>query len=175
MLFLLLGVHLGNAWRTAGGTPAQAISEKPAGTSFPAGNLPRAMTATPREKKSETILLTDESLLLELRQQQDEDGSQITLQVQSVEISERGVRLEGWIEGWDLSGQVELSGRPVVRDGKLAFQVNDLSLEHQSLPEIVSAMLETEIQQIFEQRLWGYEVLGIQLGDGRIDLTVVGW
>lgn len=97
------------------------------------------------------------------------------MRVGTVEITEMGIRLNGSLEGNGLLGTVEIMGMPVVREGKLVFQVEELSLEGQPLPELFSAALEAEIEQVFKDWLWGYEVVRIKLGDGKIDLTVVKW
>ncbi len=155
--------------------PVLSDNVNPVSTKGFSNSLPKAMTATPRTRQEETLPFTNESLLGQLRQETENENSQWDLRVGMVEITEMGIRLNGSLEGNGLFGTVEIMGMPVVREGKLVFQVEELSLEGQPLPELFSSALEAEIEQVFKDWLWGYEVLRIKLGEGKIDLTVVEW
>lgn len=155
--------------------PVLSDNVNPVSTKGFSNSLPKAMTATPRTRQEETFPFTNESLLGQLRQETENENSQWDLRVGMVEITEMGIRLNGSLEGNGLFGTVEIMGMPVVREGKLVFQVEELSLEGQPLPELFSSALEAEIEQVFKDWLWGYEVLRIKLGEGKIDLTVVEW
>ncbi|OGO33030.1 MAG: hypothetical protein A2Z16_14365 [Chloroflexi bacterium RBG_16_54_18] len=174
-LFFLFGM---NIWGNDGSVKVATILSENSNLEFTTGSsssLPKAMTATPRTRQEETLPFTNESLLGKLQQEVKKANSQLNLQVGMVEITEMGVRLIGSLEGNGLFGTVEIVGLPIVNDGKLVFQVEELSLEGQPLPEFISAVIEAEIEQVFKEWLWGYEVLGIKLGEGKIDLTVVEW
>ena len=155
--------------------PVLSVNADSISTKGSSNSLPKAMTATPRTRQEETLPFTNESLLGQLRQEIEKEDSQLDLRVGMVKITEMGIRMVGSLEGNGLSGTVEIMGTPVVNDGKLVFQVEELSLEGQPLPELFSATLEAEIEQVFKDWLWGYEVLRIKLGEGKIDLTVVEW
>lgn len=134
--------------------PVLSENVNPVSTTGSSNRLPKAMTATPRTRQEETLPFTNESLLGQLRQELEMENSQMDLRVGMVEITEMGIRLTGSLEGNGLFGTVEIMGVPVVSDGKLVFQVQELSLEGQPLPELFSATLEAEIEQVFKDWLW---------------------
>jgi len=175
ILFLLFGMNMGRSVVSVKVDPVLSDNVNPVSTKGFSNSLPKAMTATPRTRQEETLPFTNESLLGQLRQETENENSQWDLRVGMVEITEMGIRLNGSLEGNGLFGTVEIMGMPVVREGKLVFQVEELSLEGQPLPELFSSALEAEIEQVFKDWLWGYEVLRIKLGEGKIDLTVVEW
>jgi len=175
ILFLLFGMNMGRSVGSLKMDPVLSVTEKPLSTRGSSISLPKAMTATPRTIQEEVLPFTNESLIRQLRQELDQANSQLDLRVGMVEITEMGIRLTGSLERNGLFGEVEIIGTPVVSDRKLVFQVEELLLEGQPLPELFSAELEAEIEQIFKEWLWGYDVLRIKLGEGKIELTVVEW
>lgn len=172
---MVLGLQLAKNMPEHAVSSVSAKLGQPASVANTGVDLPRAMTATPREKQAKTISYTNDSLLVELQRQVDSSDAQAELKVQSVEISEEYVRIVGWVGGLDWHGPVEITGVPMINNGELQFQLQDVLLADQTLPTFMTANIETEIQQIFQQWLWGHEILGLKLGVGKIDLTVVDW
>jgi hypothetical protein len=137
--------------------------------------LPRAMTATPKPKVERAMIITNEDLLLVLNRQAESAGTEVDIQVQSVEIKQSGLTLHGSIDGLGFRGPVEITGSPAASGGSLIFILKNISIGGSELPQILYPTIEEEVNRYFEEWMWGYEVRKLELGEGTLTVSVLDW
>lgn len=154
-----------------GAAPVVGASSTPA----PLGTLPRAMTATPRPKQPEDKVFSEADALKLAQEQAVNADLEYPLEVQAVSFTDGKAMLSGQITYMGYQGQVEISGAPYAADQRLRFQVTSATIAGQALPEDFFAGLEAEINQLFEQVFWGYDIQAVTVTPGQMALRVVRW
>jgi hypothetical protein len=134
--------------------------------------LPKAMTATPVQSLSQTYVLTEEQINGVVAQYSDATS---VLTVDEVKITPEYVQMIGDINYNDYQGNLIVSGMPSVLDRRLRFQLVDVTLNGQSMPQILYPTIEEQIDLLFEEILRGYDIDSVELGQGRIIVMVVPW
>lgn len=134
--------------------------------------LPKAMTATPQPRLSQTFTLTEEQINNMLGDLSRE-GTPVV--VRDVRITEEQIQVTGDISYSGFQGALEVSGAPYVQDRRLRFRLDDVTLDGQGLPEFLYPTVEEQINLFFEELLSGYDVEAVELQAGRIVATVVPW
>ncbi len=134
--------------------------------------LPKAMTATPAPRLSQTYILTEEqinAMLVEL----PTEGSPVV--PRDVRISSERILLTGDINYSGYQGALEISGAPYVQGRRLRIQLDSVMLDGQALPAFLYPTVEEQINLFFEELLSGYDVESVELEEGQIMATVVPW
>jgi hypothetical protein len=137
--------------------------------------LPRAMTATSKPKVERAMIFTSEDLLLILNQQAENAGTEVDIQVQSVEITRQGLTLHGSIDGLGFRGPVGITGTPAASGGSLTFILENISIDGSEIPEVLYPTIEKEIDRYFEEWMWGYEVRKLELEEDEFTVSVMDW
>lgn len=134
--------------------------------------LPKAMTATPDQGLSQAYVLTEDQINSVVGQYSNTTS---VLRVDEVNITPDSVQLMGEIHYNDDQGDLIVSGIPYVQDRRLRFQLVDVALNGQSLPELIYPTVEEQINMLFEEMLRGYDIESVELGQGRIIVMVAPW
>jgi hypothetical protein len=134
--------------------------------------LPKAMTATPREKQAETFFIT-EGMIDDVLAQESDPSAPVT--VEQVEISDQQVQVDGQINYMGYQGALAVSGTPYVADHKMRVDISAITLDGQTLPALLYPTVEQEVNRLFDELMVGYDVQAVELADGQIVVIVVPW
>jgi hypothetical protein len=137
--------------------------------------LPRAMTATPRPTATQEIVITDAQATELAQQQASQANLGIPIQIGSVFFTPGKANLTGTVDYLGYSGDFLITGTPYVDAGRLRVKVDSFTIGGQSLPGVVYADLEKEINGLFDQIFTGYEIQSISVEAGQMRLTVIPW
>jgi hypothetical protein len=134
--------------------------------------LPKAMTATPRDSLTETLILTEDEIN-SIVSTYSNTGYPLILQ--DVQITSQQVLASGALNYENYQGNLVVSGVPYVQNRQLHFQVDDITLDGQRLPQFLYPTVEDQIDLFFEELTRGYFIQSVELQDGRMVAVVVPW
>ena len=137
--------------------------------------LPQAMTATARPKTTEVYIFTDSSATQLLQEQVSQVGSETGYSIKSVSFTPEQIKLSGEIDTMGFHGSLEITGKPVVVEKRLRFQILEVTVSGQNLPKPLLPTIEAEINKFFDQTLVGYDVEGVKLEAGQMTVTLSPW
>jgi hypothetical protein len=99
----------------------------------------------------------------------------LPFRVDRVEFDPTLVRLSGQLNYTGYSGGLEISGFPMIEGQKLHLVVSQLIFDGQDLPQSLFPVVETQVDQFFNELLGGYDVIDLELGEGVLSLHVLPW
>lgn len=137
--------------------------------------LPRAMTATPKSRVVEEWLLNNEQATQFAKEFSGSTTTDLPFRVDRVEFDPTLVRLSGQLNYTGYSGGLEISGFPMIEGQKLHLVVSQLIFDGQDLPQSLFPVVETQVDQFFNELLAGYDVIDLELGEGVLSLHVLPW
>lgn len=173
--FVLVSYYLGQksgALLSRGGGEAEDNSQlaSPTQTMPP---LPRAMTATPVISESQSIVLGDDEVTESAREFMANSDS--LMRVAEVSFSESGIRLNGEIDAMGYQGPLDIEGVPYVEDRQIRFRVTGMQLDGEVLPQFMYPLVEAEMNAVFDELTFGYDVQTVEVKQGEMLITLQAW